>query len=104
MSSEPAPATKTTVTWMLVIDAGLIVVFAMLGIASHDCVLVISSFTRLSIHFLIAYLLLVVTIQPSGLNLSGLPAGIAFWLVTVVVAPLLLAVLFGDLSTLPFIL
>lgn len=104
MSSEPAPATKTTVTWMLVIDAGLIVVFAMLGIASHDGALDILSIARVAIPSLVPYLLLAALIQPRRLIHNVFPAGIALWLVTVVVGPVLRAVLFGDTSALPFIL
>lgn len=89
---------------MLVIDAVLIIAFAALGIASHDGDLDPLSVTRVAVPFLLPYLLLAGTIKPTRLIHNIFPVGIALWLITVVLGPVLRAVLFDDTSAVPFVL
>lgn len=104
MTSEPLKATKSTVAILLIVDAMLIVVFAMIGISSHEGALDLSSIARVAIPFLIPYLLLAGGIKPTRLIHNIFPMGVILWLSTVVLGPILRAALFGDTSALPFIL
>ena len=89
---------------MLVIDTILITLFAIAGIASHDGNLDILSIGRVAIPFFLPYLALTVLIKPARLIQNIFPVGVALWLATVVLGPILRALLFGDTSALPFIL
>lgn len=102
LTSPPASST-TTVTSMLVLDAILITIFAVIGVSSHDGDLGALNILRVAIPFLVPYILLAATIKPSWLIHNIFPAGIALWLVTVVIGPILRAVLFGDTSAAAFI-
>lgn len=92
------------VTLLLVVDAALITVFAMIGIASHDGALDFMSIARVAIPFLVPYLLLAATIRPRRLIHNVFPVGIALWLVTVILGPVLRALFFGDTSAMAFVL
>ncbi|GAA4109607.1 DUF3054 domain-containing protein [Enteractinococcus coprophilus] len=104
MTSEPLTATKSTVAILLIVDAILIVVFAMIGISSHEGALEPLSIARVAIPFLIPYLLLAGCIKPTQFIHNIFPMGVILWLSTVILGPILRAVLFGDTSALPFIL
>ncbi len=104
MNPELAPASRGTVAWMLVIDTILIILFAIAGIASHDGNLDLLSIGRVAIPFLLPYLALAALIKPTRLIHNIFPVGVALWLATVVLGPILRALLFGDTSALPFIL
>jgi hypothetical protein len=104
MNPDLAPASRSTVAWMLVIDTILITLFAIAGIASHDGNLDLLSIGRVAIPFLLPYLALTVLIKPARLIHNIFPVGVALWLATVVLGPILRALLFGDTSALPFIL
>lgn len=104
MNPELAPASRGTVAWMLVIDTILIILFAIAGIASHDGNLDLLSIGRVAIPFLLPYLVLTALIKPTRLIHNIFPVGVALWLATVVLGPILRALLFGDTSALPFIL
>lgn len=88
---------------MLIIDAVLIIVFAIIGVSSHDGNFGILNIARVAIPFLVPYLVLAVVIQPRRLIHNIFPAGIALWVSTVVLGPILRAVLFGDTSAMAFI-
>ena len=104
MSPEPKPASTSHVISMLIIDALLIVIFAIIGVASHDGNLGMSNIARVAIPFLVPYLILAASIKPTKLIHNIFPAGIALWLITVVLGPILRAMLFDDTSALAFIL
>lgn len=104
MNPELAPASRCIVAWMLVIDTILIILFAIAGIASHDGNLDLLSIGRVAIPFLLPYLALAALIKPTRLIHNIFPVGVALWLATVVLGPILRALLFGDTSALPFIL
>ena len=104
MNPELAPASRCIVAWMLVIDTILIILFAIAGIASHDGNLDLLSIGRVAIPFLLPYLALTALIKPNRLIHDIFPVGVALWLATVVLGPILRALLFGDTSALPFIL
>src|SRR5690625_1565801 len=104
MITEPTPASRTTVLWMLVIDAALIILFAVFGIASHDGSLDPLSITRVAVPFLLPYLVLAATITPTKLIHNIFPVGIALWLITVILGPIFRAAFFDDTSALPFVL
>lgn len=89
---------------MLIIDGSLIVIFAVIGVSSHDGDLSVANIARVAIPFLLPYLLLAVAIKPTRLIHNIFPTGIALWLITVVLGPILRAVMFDDTSALAFIL
>lgn len=97
-------ASKSTVAFLLAIDAILIVVFASFGIASHGGSLDPASIARVAIPFLIPYLILAIGIKPTRLVHNIFPMGVILWLSTVIIGPILRAALFDDTSALPFIL
>lgn len=103
MTSGSTTAQPTTVAVLLLIDAILIVVFAVVGIMSHDGGLEIGSIARVAIPFLIPYLLLSSLIKPTKLIHNVFPVGIALWLSTVILGPVLRAALFQDTSAWAFI-
>lgn len=104
MIPQPPRATPLVVTLLLVVDAILITVFAMIGIASHNGDLDFVSIARVAVPFLVPYLLFAATIRPTRLIHNVFPAGIALWLVTVILGPVLRALLFGDTSAMAFVL
>ena len=104
MTTEPKPASTPYVTTMLIINALLIVIFAIIGVASHDGNLGISNIARVAIPFLLPYLILAAAIKPTKLINNIFPAGLALWLITVVLGPILRSMLFSDTSALAFIL
>lgn len=101
---SPPVASKSTVATMLGIDAALIVVFAIIGISSHEGDLGFFNVSRVALPFMLPYLLLAATIKPGRLINNIFPAGIALWIITVVLGPILRAIIFGDSSALAFIL
>lgn len=88
---------------MLIIDALLITIFAMIGVSSHDGNLEFLNIARVALPFLTPYLLFAATIKPTRLIHNIFPAGIALWLVAVVIGPVLRAVFFNDTSAPAFI-
>lgn len=104
MNSEPPAASRATVIGMLGLDAALIIIFAVFGIASHEGSLGLMSIARVAIPFLLPYLVLACTIKPTRLIHNVFPVGVALWLVTVVLGPVLRAALFDDTSAMAFIL
>ena len=88
---------------LLAVDAILIIVFAIIGISSHDGSLDPASVARVAVPFLIPYLILAAGIKPSRLIHNIFPMGVILWLSTVVFGPILRAALFNDTSALPFI-
>ncbi|HJF14552.1 MAG TPA: DUF3054 family protein [Enteractinococcus helveticum] len=104
MTSEPHQATKSTVAGLLAVDAVLIVIFAMIGISSHNGNLDPASIARVAIPFLIPYLILAAGIRPTRLIHNIFPMGVILWLSTVIIGPILRAALFNDTSALAFML
>ena len=104
MNSEPPAASRATVIGMLGLDATLIIIFAIFGIASHEGSLDFWSIARVAIPFLLPYVALAATIKPTRLIHNVFPVGVALWLVTVVLGPVLRAALFDDTSAMAFIL
>ena len=104
MNSDPTLASRTTVAWMLILDAALIIVFAMFGIGSHDGAIDFPGIGRVAIPFLLPYLVLAVTIKPARFIHNIFPVGITLWLATVALGPVFRAVFFADTSALPFVL
>lgn len=104
MNSDPTPASRSTVAWLLVIDSVMIILFAILGIASHDGDLDLLSIGRVALPFLLPYLVLAILIKPTRLIHNIFPTGVALWLATVVMGPVFRALFFGDTSALPFVL
>lgn len=108
MSTEPKlpplAATPSTVFFMLAIDAILIIIFACIGILSHEGDLGLASIARVAIPFLLPYLVLAATIKPTRLIYNIFPAGVALWLLTLILGPILRIVLFQDTSAPAFIL
>lgn len=89
---------------MLAIDSVLIIIFATFGVASHDGDLGPLNIGRVALPFLLPYLILAGAIKPTRLIHNIFPAGIALWIMTVVLGPTFRAIFFGDTSALPFIL
>lgn len=89
---------------LLAIDAVLIVIFAMIGISSHDGSLDPAGIARVAVPFLIPYLILAGGIKPTRFIHNIFPMGVILWLCTVIFGPILRAALFNDTSALPFIL
>ncbi len=104
MTPEPLSATNSTVAFLLAIDVLLIVIFAMIGISSHDGSLDPGGIVRVALPFLAPYLVLAISIKPTRLVHNIFPMGVILWLSTVVIGPILRAVIFDDTSALPFIL
>lgn len=102
--TSPPAASTSTVAIMLLIDAVLIVIFAIIGVSSHDGDLGILNIARVAIPFMLPYLLLAVAIKPGQLIHNVFPTGIALWLITVILGPVLRAIMFGDSSAMAFIL
>lgn len=89
---------------MLIIDAVLMVIFAIIGVSSHDGDLGLANVARVAIPFMLPYLLLALAIKPAKLVHNIFPAGIALWILTVILGLVLRAVIFEDTSALAFIL
>ncbi|GAA4472645.1 hypothetical protein GCM10023190_03440 [Enteractinococcus fodinae] len=104
MNSEPPAASRATVIGMLGLDAALIVIFAMFGIASHDGSLNFFGIARVALPFLLPYVVLTALIKPSRYIHNVFPVGVVLWLVTVALGPVLRAVLFNDTSAMAFVL
>src|SRR5699024_2000330 len=108
MSTEPKrpslPATPSAVFFMLAIDAILIVIFAIIGISSHEGDLGPANIARVAVPFLLPYLVLAATIKPTRLIHNIFPAGVALWVLTLILGPILRIVLFQDTSAPAFIL
>lgn len=102
--ATPPVASAKTVATLLFIDTVLIVIFAIIGVASHDGALNVPNIARVAIPFLVPYLVLAVAIKPKHLVHNIIPAGIALWLTTVILGPVLRAVLFDDTSAMAFVL
>lgn len=102
--TSPPSVSIANVVIMLTIDSILIVVFAIIGVSSHDGDLGIPNILRVAIPFLLPYLALAITIKPTSLIHNVVPAGIALWLATVVLGPILRAAFFNDSSAFAFIL
>lgn len=104
MTTQPQLASKTTVTWLLLLDAALIVIFAMIGISSHDGALDAASVARVAIPFLVPYFVLSLALKPRRFIHNIFPIGIVLWIATVILGPVLRAALFQDTSALAFVL
>lgn len=104
MSTEQPVASRATVTTMLAIDTVLIVIFAMIGVASHDGGLHVANIARVAIPFILPYLVLAILLKPRALIHNIFPTGAALWLLTVGLGPVLRSVFFNDTSAVPFIL
>lgn len=104
MTPHTTSASPGTVAWALAIDCALITVFAALGIASHNGDLGVLSIARVAVPFLLPYLVLVLLFKPGRYIHNIFSVGVALWLATVILGPILRAVFFGDTSALPFIL
>lgn len=104
MTTQPQLASKTAVTWLSLLDAVLIIIFAMIGISSHDGALDIASVARVAIPFLVPYLALSLALKPRRFIHNVFPVGIGLWIATVILGPVLRAALFQDSSALAFIL
>lgn len=102
--TSPPLASTSTVATMLIIDAVLIVIFAIIGVSSHDGDIGVANVARVAIPFLVPYLLFALAIKPSKLIHNIFPVGIALWLLTVILGPMLRLVIFHDTSALAFIL
>jgi len=89
---------------MLAVDLVLIIIFAIFGITSHNGELSFTSVARVAIPFLVPYLVLAGSIRPTRLIHNIFPAGIALWLVTVILGVILRAAIFNDTSAPAFIL
>ncbi|HIY86012.1 MAG TPA: DUF3054 domain-containing protein [Candidatus Yaniella excrementavium] len=105
-NAQPAPpvASKSAIVMLLCIDAVLIVIFAIIGVSSHDGDLNFLNIARVALPFTLPYLVLSAIIKPGRLIHNVFPAGIALWLITVVLGLILRAILFDDSSALAFIL
>lgn len=108
MSTEPKipplAATPSTVFFMLLIDAILIVIFAIIGLTSHSGDVGPVTIARVAFPFLLPYLVLAAAIKPTRLIHNIFPAGLALWALTLVFGPILRIVLFHDTSAPTFIL
>lgn len=102
--SSPPVASKSTVSMMLGIDAVLIIIFAIIGVSSHDGDLGFLNIARVALPFMLPYLLLSVARKPGRFIHNVFPAGIALWIITVILGPILRAILFGDSSEFAFVL
>src|SRR5699024_12496349 len=80
------------------IDAILIIIFAIIGISSHEGDLGPANIARVAVPFLLPYLVLAATIQPTRLIHNIFPAGIALWVLTLILGPILRIVWFQDTS------
>lgn len=89
---------------MLAIDAVLITIFAIFGIASHDGQLSFTGIARVAIPFVIPYIVLASVIKPTRLIHNIFPVGIGLWVVTVILGVVLRAAIFNDTSATAFIL
>src|SRR5699024_313555 len=100
----PLAATPSTVFLMLAIDTILIIIFAIAGISSHEGGLGLINIARVAIPFLLPYLALSIIIKPTRLIHNIFPAGVALWLLTLILGPILRIALFQDTSAPAFIL
>lgn len=104
MTTELKVATRPTVIALLAVDTVLIIIFAILGVSSHNGGLNFTSVARVAIPFLVPYLILAGSIRPTRLIHNLFPTGIALWLVTIILGVILRAAIFNDTSAPAFIL
>lgn len=104
LQTAPPLASTANVVSMLIIDAILIVIFAMIGVSSHDGDLDPLNIARVAIPFLLPYILLAAIVMPTRLIHNVFPAGLALWLATIIIGPILRAAFFNDSSAFAFVL
>src|SRR5699024_4834435 len=108
MSTEPKrpslPATPPAVFFMLAIAAISLVIFALIVVSYHEGDPGPAHIARGAVPFLLPYLVLAATIKPTRLIHDIFPAGVALWVLTLILGPILLVVLFQDTSAPAFIL